>query len=198
MRSTILYSHLSFLLLVACSTSPQLLPEEHVQLSTRAMGATTIDAGPKAGAAFVHQIGLSRFAVGPGAQQTSAAGAYRVAGTEGAFTLLQTGMAMANSNVSARVRQRVGPLPGGTAAHNQAVRDYFVAAGLPAGHRWNAARRDHPGKRERHGCAAHQHAREHLRKRRRRPDTRVGGYRAGHVQCWLGSVVIRRRGVGAG
>ena len=131
---------------VGCSTSaPEVAQGNGESASPRTLQAvastadTTDDAAASAaataspaGAAFVHRLSASRFSVGSGHTQIDAGIMHKFVGDQGVFATFPSGMILATSNASAQVRQHGGPLPGGSAAHNQAVRDYFVGAGLPA------------------------------------------------------------------
>jgi hypothetical protein len=55
----------------------------------------------------------------------------KIVGDQGVFAALPTGKVLALANYDAVVRSHPGPLAGGSAAHNKAVRDYFVSGGLP-------------------------------------------------------------------
>jgi hypothetical protein len=83
------------------------------------------------GPGFTFQIAASKFSPGSSWIQKSEVGMLKLVGDQGVFATNPTGMVLAISNAAAAVRKRGGPLPGGAAAHDQAVRDYFVSAGLP-------------------------------------------------------------------
>jgi hypothetical protein len=142
MRSYI-YTFISVLVAsIGCSSSPPApLPDE-----SNAQGpalrvqqaAAVVDAGTSStssptnpGAGFAHKVGLSRFSVGAGSMEKDEFGMHKFVGAQGVFATLPTGKSLSLANADAIVRQHAAPLPGGATAHNQAVRDYFVGAGLP-------------------------------------------------------------------
>ena len=81
---------------------------------------------------YVHTMARSRFAIGPSPSHYSEFGIDKVVGDYGVFgTNAKTGMVLALPNADAPSRARPGPKYGAD-AHNAAVKDYFVGAGLPA------------------------------------------------------------------
>ena len=81
---------------------------------------------------YVHTMARSRFAIGPSPSHYSEFGIDKVVGDYGVFgTNAKTGMVLALPNADAPSRGRPGPKYGAD-AHNAAVKDYFVGAGLPA------------------------------------------------------------------
>lgn len=81
---------------------------------------------------YVHTIARSRFAIGPAVAQYSEYGIDKAVGDFGVFgTNAKTGMVLALPNADAPSRARPG-MKGGGDAHNAAVKDYLVGAGLPA------------------------------------------------------------------
>ncbi len=82
---------------------------------------------------YVHPFSRSRFAIGTTTTTKVVAGVDEVIGEWGVFgTNQKTGMVLALPNADSPSRLRPA-LPGGAEAHNKAVEDYFVGAGLPAG-----------------------------------------------------------------
>lgn len=80
---------------------------------------------------YRHLFARSRFAIGPTTTEKAELGIAKVVGEWGVFgTNQQTGMVLASPNADAPPVGRE-PLGGGPAAHNAAVKDYFVKAGLP-------------------------------------------------------------------
>jgi hypothetical protein len=81
-------------------------------------------------AGYVHTVEHSRFDVGAAPSERLEFGMHKVVGRQGVFATRPTGLTLALSNADAATRQK-GPLAGGADAHDAAVRDYFVRAGLP-------------------------------------------------------------------
>lgn len=112
--------------LVACGTSPS----EPTAPPLEGSSARLIEEGGTAG--YVHTISHSRFAIGGNASPRSEFGMQKMVGTDGVFaTRPLTSLVVAMPNATAPCRKRP-PLAGGPDAHNRAVQDYFVKAGLPA------------------------------------------------------------------
>jgi hypothetical protein len=112
------------LLAAACSSSPT-EPSGTEAPSVVTPTSTAVRVG------YVHRIENSRFNVGAAPSQRAEYGMAKIVGDQGAFATRPTGMVIALSNADALVRSKPA-LPGGAAAHDQAVRAYFVAGGIPA------------------------------------------------------------------
>lgn len=81
-------------------------------------------------AGYQHTLAHSRFPVGTGAIVKDEFNMHKVVGSEGVFATRASGMATALANSDSAARR--GTPIGDNAAHNDAVRAYFVSAGLPA------------------------------------------------------------------
>lgn len=138
MRSFIKACVPTFVVLIGCSSSPQAPSPEIHEGTPQLLQQTTpsSDAGVGVGnlgaSAYVHGIAASKFPVGKGVTEKDEFGMHKFVGDQGVFATRPTGLSLGLTNATAAVRQHPGPLPGGASAHNQAVRDYFVNAGLPA------------------------------------------------------------------
>jgi hypothetical protein len=128
MRSHVsVYCSISCSLLVGlagCSTSPE--PE------SRALGISLGSALTAEGAGFVHIANNSKFRIGANPTPKLEFGMSKLVGSEGVFgTIPETGWVLAIPNGRAP-STLADPLTRSPDLHNQRVRDYFVAAGLPA------------------------------------------------------------------
>jgi len=124
-RTSILTTFALALLAAACSSSPS----EPTGAESPTTVATASAAAPVR-AGYVHLMENSRFSVGAAPAQVAEFGMAKIVGDQGTFATRPTGMVIALSNADALVRTKLA-LPGGAAAHNQAVRAYFVAGGIP-------------------------------------------------------------------
>jgi hypothetical protein len=82
---------------------------------------------------FIHTVEHSRFSIGALLEQKSEFGFSKTIGANGVFgTVARSGWAMGIPNADSPAK-KVAPLTSSEEVHNNAVRDYFVAAGLPFG-----------------------------------------------------------------
>jgi hypothetical protein len=108
----------------ACTT-----PSES-PLTRQANPLTSSD--PPAIQGYRHTLSQSRFAIGADQLERSEFGMQKTIGANGVFaTLVSSGWAMGIPNANSPARA-VGALSKSPDVHNQAVKDYFTAAGLPA------------------------------------------------------------------
>jgi hypothetical protein len=108
----------------ACSTSePSGIAEENQSLVTAAPAATDVVPGYK------HALARSKFALGNGPVEKDEFGMHKVIGATGVFATRSSGLVTALANADAPARAK--PTAGDAAAHNAAVRAYFVGAGIP-------------------------------------------------------------------
>jgi hypothetical protein len=112
--------------LVACSTQAPSEPDSpaYQGVRTQALGAATGSVG------YQHTMAASKFWMGAMVDQISLPMGTRYVGSEGAALAATNGAFSALPNADAPIRLR-GPLTSSGAVHNQRVRDYFVASGLP-------------------------------------------------------------------
>lgn len=113
----------AFLLAAACSSAPE---------EPSSVERSEIVAAPSAteGAAYVHKVSKSRFHLGNSVSTRSEFGMEKFVGDEGVFaTVTRSGWALGILNADAAT-QNVSRTSWNAEAHNQAVVDYFVAAGL--------------------------------------------------------------------
>jgi hypothetical protein len=109
---------------VNCSSSPP--PAEQIQAAIQSASPL-----PSAGAAaYQHTLAHSSFAIGSGATAKDEFGMHKIIGDQGVFATRASGMVTALTNANSAARQ--GTPIGDNASHNDAVRQYFVKAGLPA------------------------------------------------------------------
>lgn len=105
---------------MACTAAPD-EPVSRSSASTTASGA----------AQFRQTKERTRFQIGSTGREVTEFGIHKWVGDNGVFgTRLATGMVLASPNADSPSRF-LGPLAGGPAAHDAAVKEYFIGAGLP-------------------------------------------------------------------
>jgi len=105
-----------------CSSPP---PTEHVQAAVQ----STLPVPAGGAAAYNHTLEHSRFAIGSGTTVKDEFGMHKIVGDQGVFATRISGMVTALTNADSAARK--GTPIGDDASHNDAVRQYFVLAGLP-------------------------------------------------------------------
>jgi hypothetical protein len=122
MNKTVL-PYAAFLVMLSCNST-----ETPPETKQGALVATVESDAP----GYQHALSRSKFAIGDGLNSRSEFGMSKVVGAWGVFaTVASTGWAMGLPNATSPERS-VPPLTTSADAHNRAVLDYFVNAGLPA------------------------------------------------------------------
>ena len=119
---------MSVLALLGCSAAPQEPGPAAFDLYATHVESATAPVAQVAG--YVHHLTASHFSVGPAIRELDEFGMHKIVGNDGTFATLPSGLTIATANSDAQSRGR-GRLPGDAAAHNGAVRAYFVGAGIP-------------------------------------------------------------------
>jgi hypothetical protein len=118
---------------VAAETSAKTASTEGTQATGKSgSDAVETNAQPTHVHGFAHGLAKSRFYPGGGQVLKSEFGMVKTEGDQGVFSTQPSGMVLAISNANADVRRKGQLHPGGPAAHDLAVRDYFLSVGLPA------------------------------------------------------------------
>jgi len=112
-------------LALACSGRA---PEE--KLGTSSFATTTTANSSAMVAGYQHVIGRSRFALGALQTEVDVLGMHKLVGSDGVFATRGSGMVTAMANGASGAENGV-PMAD-NASHNDAVRAYFVGAGLPS------------------------------------------------------------------
>ena len=106
-------------------------PESEEPLSVGAAPASLSVRVPSV-AGYQHNLSRSKFHIGSGVVTSTEGNLVKMIGSDGVFsTNVKTGTVVATLNSGSSIFGAAPYASGGT-AHNQQVRDYFIAAGLPA------------------------------------------------------------------
>jgi hypothetical protein len=135
MRTIAIAVSITLPLLCCCGHSPELTEEQEQSGQARSALVATAAAATvptqRHGAAFVHRFESSKFSLGTRTRDLDEHGMHKFLGDQGVYATFPSGMVLALANANASVMKNAAPLPGGADAHNRAVHDYFVGAGLP-------------------------------------------------------------------